>query len=307
MDSAAPQITDRVTDAAAVKHATLRGVLCGAGAALCWAVGFVAARHGILAGLSPLVIALHRFIWPGIALIPVIAVGGGGFRDLGGVGWGRGFALTIFGGLPLALWSYIGYVYVPLGHGAIIQPSCAALGGLVLARLILKEPLPPRRIVGALAMLSGLGVIGAEALHTMGGSAFIGDMMFVAAGSFFAIFGMLLRLWQIPPIPAAAVTSMLSLVGLPVLLLRFDNLVAAGFLENLMQAVVQGVFAGAGAVYLFTRAVILLGVGRAALFPALVPPFTLLIGALTLGEIPSVMQLIGLVVVVVGFRLTQKT
>ena len=51
-----------------VKQATALGVLCGAGAALCWALGFVAARHGVLIGLSPLVIALHRFVWPGLAL-----------------------------------------------------------------------------------------------------------------------------------------------------------------------------------------------------------------------------------------------
>ena len=151
---------------AAVKHTTAWGVACGAGAALCWALGFVAARQGVTAGLSPLVLALHRFVWPGLALIPVVAADG--FGDLGGMGWRRGIAITLFGGLPLALLSYLGYVFVPLGHGAIIQPSCAALGGLILARLVLKEPLPARRIVGALAMLAGLGVIGAEALRTMG-------------------------------------------------------------------------------------------------------------------------------------------
>src|SRR6202167_1287090 len=186
------------------KHATALGVLCGAGSALFWAFGFVAARHGVLIGMSPLVLALHRFIWPGFALLPVVAAGG--FADLGGLGWRRGIALTLFGGLPLALWSYFGYVYVPLGHGSIIQPSCAAVGGLVLARLIVKEPLPPRRIVGALAMLGGLAVIGAEALRTMGGQAVLGDLMFVAAGSFFAVFGMLLRLWRISAMPAVAVT-----------------------------------------------------------------------------------------------------
>jgi drug/metabolite transporter (DMT)-like permease len=217
-----------------VKHATALGVLCGAGAALCWALGFVAARHGVLIGLSPLVIALHRFVWPGLALIPVLAADG--FKNLGGMGWRRGIAITVFGGLPLALWSYIGYLYVPLGHGAIIQPSCASLGGMILARLVLKEALPARRIVGALAMVLGLAVIGAEALGTMGRHGLIGDLLFVAAGSFFAVFGMLLRLWRIPPMRAAAVTSVLSLAGLPILLLGTDSLVAAGFLENLMQA-----------------------------------------------------------------------
>ena len=286
------------------KQATLRGVLCGAGAALCWSLGFVAARHGILTGTSPLVLALHRYVWPGLALIPVIAVDG--FGDLGGMGWRRGVVITVFGGLPLALWSYYGYVYVPLGHGAIIQPSCAALGGLVLASLVLKEILPPRRIAGALMMVAGLVVIGIEALHTIGAQGLLGDLLFVAAGSSFAIFGMLLRLWYIPAMRATAITSVLSLAGLPLLLLDFNNFLAAGLFENLMQAVVQGAVAGAGAIYLFTRAVILLGAGRAALFPALVPPFTLLIGAVTLGEIPSLWQLIGLVIVLAGFWLTQK-
>jgi len=292
------------TLAQTTKQATLRGVLCGAGAALCWALGFVAARHGILTGMSPLVLALHRYVWPGLALIPVLAAEGIG--DSGGMGWRRAIVITLFGGLPLALWSYYGYIYVPLGHGAIIQPSCAALGGLFLTSLVLKEFLPPRRIVGALAMVAGLVVIGVEAIHTMGAQGLFGDLLFVAAGASFAIFGMLLRLWRIPALRAMAVTSVLSLAGLPLLLFAFDNLKAAGFFENLIQAVVQGAFAGAGAIYLFTRAVILLGAGRAALFPALVPPFTLLIGAVTLGELPSLYQLIGLVVVLAGFQLTQK-
>ena len=62
---------------------TALGVLCGAGAALCWSVGFVAARHGVLVGLSPLVIALHRYVWPGLALIPMIVANGVG--DLAGL------------------------------------------------------------------------------------------------------------------------------------------------------------------------------------------------------------------------------
>ena len=105
---------------------------------------------------------------------------------------------------------------------------------------------------------------------------------------------------------AMAKAANVTLAGLPLFFLHLDNFLAAGLFENLMQAIVQGAFAGAGAIYLFTRAVVLLGVGRAVLYPALVPPFTLLIGAFAIGEIPSLMQLIGLVVVIAGFRLTQK-
>jgi drug/metabolite transporter (DMT)-like permease len=294
-----------VAPARPVRHATAFGVMCGAGAAFCWAAGFVAARQGVTVGLSPLVMALHRFVWPGLALLPFVLVKDIG--DLGGVGWGRGFTLALFGGLPLALLSYLGYLFVPLGHGGVIQPSCAALGGLLLARLVLQEPLPARRVAGALAIVLGLVIIGAEALRTIGAHGVGGDLLFVAAGCFFATFGMLVRMWRIEAIRVAAITCVLSLAGLPLLLFTFDNMLAAGFRENLLQAVVQGALSGAGGTYLFTRAVVLLGASRAVLFPSLVSPFVLLIGFLALGEVPSVPQLAGLAVVLIGFRLTQMT
>lgn len=287
-----------------VKSTTARGVLCGIGAALCWAAGFVSARHGVAVGMSPIVIALYRFVWSGLLLIPVVARGGVG--NLGGVGWGRGIVLALLGGLPQAALSYAGFLFVPLGHGAIIQPSCASLGGLLLAALVLREPLPARRIGGALVMVVGLIVIGTEALKTLGTHGLTGDSLFVAAGFSFAIFGILLRLWRIPPVAATAVISVLSLAGLPLFIYRLGDVLAVGFYENVLQAVVQGALAGTGAIYLFTRAVILLGASRAVVFPSLVPPFTLLLGFIALAEVPTLLQFAGLVIVVIGFRLTQK-
>ncbi len=126
-------------------------------------------------------------------------------------------------------------------------------------------------------------------------------------GLMFAAFSTLLRFWRITPMRAVAVTSVVSLVDLPIhwLLFGFERMVALGLLENLLQAVVQGIFAGALSTYLFTRAVVLLGAGRAAVFPSLVPGFTLLIGFLALGEVPSLAQLAGFAIVLIGFRLTQ--
>src|ERR1700719_4949833 len=192
-----------------VKHATALGVLCGAGSAFFWSLGFVAARHGVLVGWSPLVLSLHRFVWSGLILFPFMAASG--LRDLGGVGWRHGILLTAFGGLPLALWSYFGYVFVPLGHGVIIQPSFAAVGGLILARIVLKEALPWRRVAGALTIVLGLCVIGIEALHSMGAQGITGDLLFVAAGVSFAIFGMLLRRFRIATMRGGPGTSLLSL------------------------------------------------------------------------------------------------
>ena len=83
-------------------------------------------------------------------------------------------------------------------------------------------------------------------------------------------------------------------------------MIALGVWENLLQAVVQGILAGPAAIYLFTRSVVLLGAGRAAVFPSLVPGFTLLVGLRRARDVPSIPQLLGFAIVLFGFRLTQK-
>ena len=282
------------------------GILCGAGAAVFWAIGFTAARHGIDVGLSPADITFHRCVWGGIALLPLFLRGS--VVDLNGIGWGRGTVLAVLSGPGIAIISYSGFLLVPLGHAGVIQPSCAALFGIVLATLILKEPLPAARLLGALTIVAGLAVIGGEAVATIGSQGVLGDLMFVLTGSFFAVFGMLLRLWRIDAMRATVVVGVLSLVLIPVQwgFVGFDRMIALGWQENLLQAVVQGILAGPGAIYLFTRSVVLLGASRAAVFPSLVPGFTLLAGYLGLGIVPTVAQLLGFAIVLVGFRLTQR-
>jgi drug/metabolite transporter (DMT)-like permease len=103
------------------------------------------------------------------------------------------------------------------------------------------------------------------------------------------------------------IVSVVSLAGLPVfwMLYGFERMIALGLWENMLQAVFQGVLAGPAAIYFFARAVVLLGAGRAAVFPSLVPGFTLLIGFLALGEVPTLSQILGFAIVLIGFRLTQ--
>jgi drug/metabolite transporter (DMT)-like permease len=172
---------------------------------------------------------------------------------------------------------------------------------------VLKEKLAIQRVVGGAIIVAGLVVIGAEALATIGTHGLIGDLSFVTAGLMFAVFGTLLRLWRIAPTRAVVVTSIVSLLQLPWLVFGFERMVGLGLIENLIQVAMQGIFAGAGATYLFTRSVVLLGAGRAAVFPSLVPGFTMLIGFLVLGEVPSLAQLAGLAIVLIGFRLVVKT
>ena len=296
------------TPAAAIApNAKLIAILCGVGAAACWGVGLVTARHGIAIGLSPADLAFHRFMWSGLIMLPLAWRWGLG--DVGGIGWGTGIVLMILGGPGLSILSHAGFILAPLGHGAVIQPSTATLGGLLLATLVLREHLSRARVAGAFVIVGGLVLMGIDALINIGTHALGGDVAFVAAGMCWATMLTILRLRNIDSVRATVIISVLSLLiyaPLHALLFGFDNMIAAGWRENALQIVAQGILSGPLATYLSAYAASVLGTGRGATFSALVPGFTILVGVLALGEWPTLIQLCGLAVVAVGFRLVMK-
>ncbi|MES5487051.1 DMT family transporter [Bradyrhizobium sp. INPA03-11B] len=286
--------------------AMLLGVTSGLGAALCWALGFVATRHGLKVGFTPVDLLMHRFLWSGIVFIPLVLRAG--LKHLGGIGWRRGMALMVLGGPVMSLISYTGFMFVPLGHGSVIQPSCATLGGLFLAVVLLKESISLSRVAGAVAILAGLAVIGSESIGHMGSSAVMGDLIFVTTGLMFAGFATLVRYWRVSAFSVATVISVLSLSLFPLYAASggLARDAAIGLNENALQAVAQGILAGPAAMYLFALSIQQLGVARAAVFPATVPVLTLLLGWLLIGEPPTTLQAAGLVTVLAGFYLAQR-
>ena len=279
------------------------GIVCGTLAALAWAMGFVAAKHGVQIGFSPADLAFHRFFWSGLLMLPLIVREG--LRDLGGIGWGRASVMTILSGPPQSLLAYTGFILVPLGHGTTIQPACAALSGLILASLVLREKAGLQRIIGGAIIIAGLLMFGAESLTTIGNSGVGGDLLFATAGLFWATFGTLLRFWNVAgtrAVTAVGAVSVIVLAPIYFLIYGISGLTNQSLFENLLQAVVQGGIAGSLPIYLFAHAVIALGGGRAATFPALVPVFGVIIGYLALGVVPSLAQFAGMLIVLVGFH-----
>ena len=287
-------------------RAALLGVGCGLGAALFWALGFVATRHGLKVGFTPADLMMHRFLWSGIAFLPLVLRAG--FGDLYGIGWGRGLALMVLGGPVMSIISYTGFLFVPLGHGSVIQPSCATLGGIFLAAVLLRERISFSRFCGAVVIVAGLVVIGGESIGHIGPSGVQGDLIFVLTGFMFAGFATLVRYWRISAFSAAAVISVLSLSLFPFYVASggLGRVAAIGLGENALQALGQGVLAGPGALYLFAFSIQRLGVARAAIVPAIVPALTVLVGWMLLGEPPTSLQVAGLVTVLCGFYLAQR-
>jgi drug/metabolite transporter (DMT)-like permease len=144
-------------------------------------------------------------------------------------------------------------------------------------------------MAGGVLMIGWDGVAGAHP------GAWRGDLLLVAAGGTWAIFTLLLRRWQVPAIPAtAAVTIISAIIVLPLWLpWRAEALVALPTRAILFHLVMQGLVLGALAMFLYARAVELLGATRAATLGVMVPVIALLLAALMLGEPVSLLQVLG--------------
>src|SRR5437667_12375955 len=90
------------------------GYACGVTMALGLSVSFAAARAGILGGLAPDDMIFARFIVAGLAMLPPLLYWG--LRTLAGIGWRRGLALLLTGGVPFAILQTGGYAFAPLAH-----------------------------------------------------------------------------------------------------------------------------------------------------------------------------------------------
>ncbi|WP_417513992.1 DMT family transporter [Minwuia sp.] len=271
-----------------------------------WAGYIVIVRYGMTSDYRPLDMAVARY-WPaGLILLPVLLKVG--VRDLGGVGWARGIMLTLFAGPAFALLLSSGLRLTTVSHGGVIAPATLTLMTTLLSILFLKERLSAARTVGLLLIGSGLILIaGAAFLVTFNRDVLIGDLLVVAAPSCWAVFTVLLRVWQIDAVRGTAVVSVLgalALVPFHVATTDYGDLIAVhGWADIGMQFFGQGVLNGFLATLLFLITVSRIGPARAAVFPSLVPALSILIGAPLLGEQPDLSQIAGMAVVTFGLFL----
>lgn len=284
------------------RRVLFHGLAWGLLAAAIWASYTVLARLGVKEGLSPGDLTLLRFA-PG-ALIMAPLLWHWGWRDLAGIGWRRGLVLTLLAGPGFSLLFMTGFSLAPLAHGAVIAPAFQMLAGLALSAWLAHQRWTRESAIGAACVVLGLAFMGGDSLmHQQSSTTLLGDLLFALAGCCWGLFGALSRRWTVDPLRVTGVVVVLSfLLFAPLFLLLTDlgRLAAADPGMLVLQVVAQGLGAGLVAVLAFSRAVALLGSARAAFFGALVPGAASLLAIPVLGEVPSLLQVLGIAAVVGG-------
>jgi len=299
-------MTQTVTDTARTAKRERWGFASGAVMALGASLSFAAARAGILDGLGTVDLIFARFLVAAAIMLPLL-VRFGAF-DLAGIGWRRGLILTLLGGAPFALLQTGGYAFAPLAHGAVIAPSTVTIVSTIGAAWFLGERLSRDHLAGAAIVLAGVVLIGWDGLvHGTGDRAWIGDLLFFGSSVLWAGFTLLLRHWRLSALRAIAVIAVLSCLVMTPAYFALDGadrlaLLPVGAL--VLQGLVQGGLQGVVTMVAYGRAVILLGVSRAVLFPACVPAVSVLVGIPIVGEMPGPLQIGGLALVTFGLLTT---
>ncbi|WP_086739208.1 DMT family transporter [Erythrobacter colymbi] len=277
------------------------GIAAGLFAALVWSTFMLFAKAGTTGGLLPQDFILLRFGTAALIMLPWLLR-----HDplcLGGIGWGRAGVLTLLAGPSFILLGTGGYLYAPLTHGAVIQPSTIALASMLAGAVLLRERITGARLVGIALIIGGLALIAGHADAMGGGMVWIGDLLFIAAGLCWTGFTILIKRWELDPLAVTAAVSVLSaLVVVPTMLVAGDLHRLAALTPGMLaaQVIVQGVASGVIAVIAFGIAVRRLGAARAGLFPAIVPALTLLLGSLWSGTLPQVFEIAGAALASIG-------
>jgi drug/metabolite transporter (DMT)-like permease len=279
----------------------IKGALCGLAAAAIWGLLQASARLAATEGVTPFDLAALRFATAGLILLPWVLKRGIG--DMAGTGWRKAAVLAMFIGPIFFMTNMGGYLFAPLAHGTVILPAIFTVIGILFARLFFGEVIGLSKAIGVGIVILGLLTISGPSFFHIEGRALIGDAMFATAAVMWASATVLVKRWRISPMQTTASVAVLSAA------IYLPAYAAFGTPQHLSQlplttvayhAAVSGVLAGIFAVLSFTRSVELLGPGRAAIYPALVPAFGILMGIPLTDEMPTLLQLGGLILVSLG-------
>ena len=278
----------------------LTGATYGILASLIWA-GFPAiTKLSMASTLTAWDVTALRFGTAGLLLFPVFAR-----RGLGSLRLRAALLLACGAGAPYVLLTAGGLAFAPAAHMGVITPSCMLLFSTVGSWLLLGDRPARARIAGMFTIFAGILMLGWDGLSNHGTHTWLGDTMFVLGGLFWASYTIASRAWSVAPFHATVIVAVLSMVVyVPgYALIAGPHLAAAPWREIAIQAVFQGVLSAVVALVFYTRSVALLGAARGAVFAALVPSFSLLFAIPILRELPTRLQIIGVVLVTGGMLL----
>ena len=285
----------------------MRGLLMGLLAASIGALYTVFARWGIAQGMDAAEMTLLRFGVAGLVTLPVLGLAL--MHDAQGVlaRWRSWLVVALLAGPLFGLLMFTALQWAPAAHAAVFPFTAMSVMGTLMATTFLGDRLTLRKAGGIAVVVAGLVVLSGLEIRSLTGRALWGGALFLAAGTLWAGFGIVMRQQRIDPLLATAVISFFALVTyVPIYLasVGIQRLLTVAPLVLWTEVMVQGLVAGAGTLYTYSKTVALLGPARAAVFPALAPGIAAVLAWPVLGHVPTGVETVGMLIAVSGLLIT---
>ena len=215
--------------------------------------------------------------------------------------------VAFFGGAPFILLLFGGMTFAPVGHAAVVMYGALPVFAALVAWAWIGERPGLRQWLGIAAIVAGVGAVGWEAFGSSGvPGQWRGHLLFIGAALSVAVWYGGMRAGRLGVIQSlAALLVFNALVYVPVWLLFLPSgLFTAPAADIVLQTVVHGVFGAFLCIFGHAYAVKTIGPTRQAAVGAWVPAFALIAAIPTLGEIPSMLNIAGAIVVTAGILAT---
>jgi drug/metabolite transporter (DMT)-like permease len=284
-----------------------KGLLYIITAVFIWAGWVIASRYSVTSKLTAFDITAIRFTAAGIFVLPIA------FKK-GLVIPGR----TILSSVLMAFLMGAGYIniailgmkYAPASHASTLINGSVIIVTSILSILWLHDKITKLRLLGLLISLVGMAII-LQTKTVIGkisaDNIAFGHLLFIIAGIMWGFYIILAKKWHTNPTQMTGIVCLVSMICyMPFYLLLADtsNINMQNMNEIIFQAIYQGFFTAIVAFVCFNRGIMIVGAARASSFIPLVPVLVAIFAIPILGEIPSLLEILGVILVSCGVLLS---
>ena len=281
------------------------GVMYALVTVLVWGMQPVVIRLSVHQGLTATDMTVLRFIPAAFCLLP-IAVRRRPF-PVGALGWKRAIVLALLSGAPYNFVLVSGAAYAPAVDAASILSGIALLITAMLAVLFANERFTAIRGLALVITLTGILPFTFQSAWEgwrAGTELWRGHALFALTGCMWATVTVLSKRWKVDPWDFVASQTILSAFTLPFWVdMSALHILQVSLGVAIFQAVYVGLLVGVVSLVCFQRAIAQLGPTNTSMFFALVPFIAWIGGRLVLGEEPSLAEIAGVLLVILGLSI----
>jgi drug/metabolite transporter (DMT)-like permease len=279
-----------------------KGYLLGISAALIWCGFILVSRMGGISELSSYDVIAIRYVTCSAILLPIWLY----FRITKHT---LGFNLitpkllitSLVGGLGYALCTFKGFELAPASHAAVLLPGLIPFLIIGLAIIVNGEVPSLAKIVGMVVIAIGISMLLYKQI-TQSNDISQGHVLLALGALCWAVFTLLIKRWNITPWQATVSLAIITcIMYMPVYVLWLPKNLSSNLLEDIvLQMAYQGVMATIIQMYLYVKAVQLIGVSPMGALMAIVPVVSGIAAIVIFNEAVSHALIVGLVLVSLG-------